>query len=213
MKTPFLTCHWENLVYINYEIEPDLIIPYLPNDVIPSKINGKTILSIVCFEFSKARFFGIKIPFHQCFPEVNIRVYVQKKDDPSIQGVYFISEMVPKLMTVFVAKYIFGEPFSLKKMELNKTNNSVEYKTKSNNFEMKVKATFAEQFPKILTEHESFIIEKEYAFCGKAGKNSKLFRVEHQKWNWCPIEHSKFEIKKADHLPTSFQIFLLTKNL
>lgn len=105
----FMTCNWENLVYINFHIKPELLAGLLPEDVEPDLLNGKAVISMVCFEFSNARLFGFKIPFHQYFPEINIRTYVKRKDNGNIRGIYFLSEMVPKLLTFFTGRFVYGE--------------------------------------------------------------------------------------------------------
>lgn len=110
-KYKFMTCHWENLVYLNFHICPDLLAGLLPKDIEPDLLDGKAVISIVCFEFSNARLFGFAIPFHQYFPEINIRTYVKRKDNENLKGIYFLSEMVPKLMTFLTGKFIYGEPF------------------------------------------------------------------------------------------------------
>ncbi len=202
---PFLTCNWENLLYINYEIDPELVVPFLPEDIEPALFGGKTSISLVSFEFSHAKFLGCKIPFHQFFPEINLRMYVQRKDNPALQGVYFISEMVPKIMTVLVAKYIFGEAFSLQKIRQNKTSNFLQYQCATEQLHLNFSVNFKENLQLMPTDLQHFIIEKEFAFCGKKGGKSKLFQVVHQKWNLYQTENPKISIKKMTNIPEVFQ--------
>ena len=58
---------------------------------------GKCFASIVGFQFRGARLFGVPVPFHQNFEEVNLRFYVRREmaDGPR-RGVVFVKEIVPK---------------------------------------------------------------------------------------------------------------------
>ncbi|ROI00187.1 DUF2071 domain-containing protein [Chryseobacterium daecheongense] len=208
----FMTCHWENLIYINFQIQPELLSGMLPEDIEPDTLDGKAILSIVCFEFSNARLFGCKIPFHQYFPEVNIRTYVKRKDNGNVKGIYFLSEMVPKLMTFFTGKFIYGEPFSLRDLTISKKENQLKYTIKDAVCEMSIEAEkTAGPKAQRWTEEQKFVINRSLAFCGKAGKNSKMYEVLHQPWNLIPIKNPDFVIKRIKHINSTVQNILLQR--
>lgn len=211
-KYKFMTCDWENLIYINFQIQPELLTRMLPADIEPDLLDGKAVISIVCFEFSNARLFGFKIPFHQYFPEINIRTYVKRKDNGSIRGIYFLSEMVPKLMTFFTGKFIYGEPFSLQYLTISKKENYLKYKIKDTGCEMSIEADKStDPENQRWTEEQEFVIERSIAFCGKAGKSSKMYEVLHQPWNVIPIKNPDFVIKKIKHINSTIQNILLQR--
>jgi uncharacterized protein YqjF (DUF2071 family) len=108
----FLTANWRHLVLLNYEVDPALLEPHLPRDLALDFWNNKTYVSIVGFSFQRARFFGLPIPFHCNFPEVNLRFYV-KREMPagSRRGVMFLKEIVPRRAVAFVARVVYGEKF------------------------------------------------------------------------------------------------------
>ncbi|WP_299181274.1 DUF2071 domain-containing protein [uncultured Chryseobacterium sp.] len=206
----FMTCCWENLVYLNFHIQPRLLAELLPKDLEPDTLNGKAIISIVCFEFSNARLFGFKIPFHQYFPEVNIRTYVKIKDNENVKGIYFLSEMVPKFMTFFMGKFIYGEPFSLRDLRILKTEKDLTYTIKDLVCEMNIEAVknnFTESRGQ--SEEEQFVIERSLAFCGKTGQNSKVYEVKHQNWNLIGLNKLNFSINKIKNVDSAIQNVLL----
>ncbi|MBB4804871.1 uncharacterized protein YqjF (DUF2071 family) [Chryseobacterium defluvii] len=211
-KYKFMTCNWENLIYLNFHMDPELLAPFLPKDTEPDLLNGKAVISIVCFEFSNARLFGFKIPFHQYFPEINIRTYVKKKDNGNIKGIYFLSEMVPKFMTYFTGKFIYGEPFSLRKLKISKTEKDLKYFIKDSGCEMEIEAGKKNMHSdRELTEEEEFVIERSLAFCGKASQNARMYEVKHQKWNLVESSNFNFTIKKIRHISSDIQNVLLDK--
>lgn len=197
----FMTCNWENLAFLNYKVNPEILENLLPEDLELDLLHGKAVISIVCFEFSNAKLLGIKIPFHQYFPEINVRTYVKSKHDKNLKGIYFLSEMVPKLMTYLVGKFIYGEPFSYRNVEILK-NNGYEYMVDDATCKMKIyleKRNFVGE--PILSEEQNFVIDRFYAFCGKVGKKSKLYEVKHPKWNLQETIYNQFKINKIKNIP------------
>ena len=75
----FLTAEWRYLAMLNYEIEPAVLAPFVPQGTELDSFDGKTFVSIVAFLFLDTRIGGIPIPFHRNFEEVNLRFYVRRK--------------------------------------------------------------------------------------------------------------------------------------
>ncbi|HEY2147627.1 MAG TPA: DUF2071 domain-containing protein, partial [Pirellulales bacterium] len=74
--------------------------------------HGKTYLTVVGFVFNRARLFGIRVPFHQAFPEVNLRFYVVRRDERGERrGVIFLSEIAPKWCVGVVARRVYNESY------------------------------------------------------------------------------------------------------
>ncbi|WP_294286462.1 DUF2071 domain-containing protein [uncultured Chryseobacterium sp.] len=93
----FLKAEWRKLAIINYEINPGILLSYLPAGTELDFYQGKCYISLVGFMFLNTRFLGIPIPFHRNFEEVNLRFYVKKKEGNQWKrGVVFVKEIVPK---------------------------------------------------------------------------------------------------------------------
>jgi len=108
----FLTAEWKHLAMLNYEIEPLALASFVPVGTELDSWNGRTLVSVVGFLFLQTRVFGISIPFHRNFAEVNLRFYVRRKaDDGWRRGVVFIKEMVPRAAIAFVARIFYSEPY------------------------------------------------------------------------------------------------------
>src|SRR5687768_1441608 len=92
----FLEARWENLIMINYRVDPNLLAPYLPPLTEPDDFDGQFFISLVGFMFKDTKVFGFKWPWHTHFEEVNLRFYVKHFDGISWKrGVVFVSEIVP----------------------------------------------------------------------------------------------------------------------
>ena len=89
----FLKAYWKNLILINYEIDPKLLVPYVPEGTTLDFFDGKCYISVVGFMFMDTQVMGVKFPCHVNFEEVNLRFYVKHNEK---RGVVFIKEIVPQ---------------------------------------------------------------------------------------------------------------------
>src|SRR6476660_6735915 len=99
MQTPrpvFLKARWQNLLMVNFEVDPKILLPHLPAYTELDSFNNKTLVSVVGFMFNDTKVFGLRWPYHTNFEEVNLRFYVKHLDGHTWKrGVVFISEIVP----------------------------------------------------------------------------------------------------------------------
>lgn len=75
----FLKAEWRKLAIVNYEIDPRILIKYLPTGTELDFYKGKCYVSLIGFMFLNTKLLGLSIPFHRNFEEVNLRFYVKKK--------------------------------------------------------------------------------------------------------------------------------------
>ena len=105
----FLTAEWQNLLMLNYAVDPALLARFVPAGTELDRFAGETYVSLIGFEFNKTQVFGIAVPFHQSFEEVNLRFYVRRGEK---RGVAFIREIVPKYAVTAVARLVYGENYA-----------------------------------------------------------------------------------------------------
>ncbi len=74
-----LTAEWRWLAMLNYEVEPALLQSRVPMGTELDTWNGQTFVSVVGFRFLNTRLFGVAVPFHRDFDEVNLRFYVRRR--------------------------------------------------------------------------------------------------------------------------------------
>ncbi len=104
----FLTAEWNNLLMLNYTVDPALLEPFLPSGTVLDSFAGSTYVSLVAFEFNQTRVLRVAVPFHRSFEEVNLRFYVRRGER---RGVVFIKELVPKFAVAALARAAFGENY------------------------------------------------------------------------------------------------------
>ena len=116
-QRPLLTADWRNLLLINFHVPTDLIQRLAPPGTEPDTYEGKSYLSIVGFRFDKVRLFGLPIPGHTNFPEINLRYYVRRMVAGEVRrGVVFAREIVPRHAVAIVANYLYNESYITRPM-------------------------------------------------------------------------------------------------
>ena len=104
---PFLTASWQNLLMINYRIDPEILLPHVPQGTELDLWQGHCYVSLVAFHFVDTKVKGLAVPFHRDFEEINLRFYVRRKERETWKrGVVFIKEIVPKAAIAFVARSV-----------------------------------------------------------------------------------------------------------
>jgi uncharacterized protein YqjF (DUF2071 family) len=188
----FLTAEWRHLLMLNYIIDPNLLLPYLPHGVELDQWNNKTYISIVGFLFLKTKVCGLPIPQHTDFEELNLRFYVKRKTpEGSRRGVVFIKEFVPRSLIALVARKCYNEPYLALPMshtinlENGKLQNdsSVKYSWKNKNDWNFIQAT-AIGTPELAVEgsEEQFITEHYWGYTAQPNGTTKEYRVNHNSW-------------------------------
>jgi uncharacterized protein YqjF (DUF2071 family) len=110
---PFLTARWRHLLLLNYQVDPPLLEPLVPNGTELDAWEGRTLMSLVGFRFLDTAVLGVPVPGHRHFTEVNLRFYVRRRspDGASRRGVVFIRELVPKRWVAWIARLAYQEPY------------------------------------------------------------------------------------------------------
>lgn len=112
MAAAFLTAEWRWLAMLNYRVPRELLQPLVPRGTMLDLWHGAAYVSVVGFLFRKTRLFGLRIPLHGLFEEVNLRFYVRREVDGEIRrGVTFIRELVPKPAVSIIARLAYNEPY------------------------------------------------------------------------------------------------------
>ena len=97
---------------LNYVVDPDILAPFVPAGTELDAWEGRTYVSLVGFRSLRTRVFGLPVPFHTDFDDVNLRFYVRRRvNGESRHGVVFIKEIVPRAAIAWVARAIYREHF------------------------------------------------------------------------------------------------------
>jgi uncharacterized protein YqjF (DUF2071 family) len=111
-RRPFLTATWRNLVLLSFEVDPEVLRPYLPQGLSLDLWEGRCLISVIGLQFLGIRIRGIPVPCYGNYPEINLRFYVRRRVQGQWRrGVVFIKQIVPHQMVALVARWVYHERF------------------------------------------------------------------------------------------------------
>lgn len=191
----FLTAEWRKLILLNYKVEPELLLPWLPKGVELDFWNNTCYVSVVGFMFENVRVKGIKIPFHVHFEEVNLRFYVLRRDPEAGEkrGVVFVSELVPKPAIAWVAQLFYNEPYKAVPMNhaiaQDAEQLTVSYGWRQAGIEHTIGVRAQPRPIPLKVGSEAEFITEHYWGYGKARNGGTIeYQVAHPRWELYPVD-------------------------
>ncbi|MEN3323015.1 DUF2071 domain-containing protein [Mariniflexile soesokkakense] len=201
----FMTGDWRDLIMTTFEIDKHILESYLPQDTEIDLYNNKVLLSMVAFTFSKVKFFGFRVPFHQNFGQINFRFYVKSKINGT-KGVVFIKEFAPKPLITLVANLVYNEPYFNKNITYNKftKDNTISLEYNYNDAKTTAKGSLAtNELRKNTLEH--FVVDRYIAFIKNKKNDTLQYKIFHKPWELYNLETSNFDKELLNLLPKTFK--------
>ncbi|MES2131023.1 MAG: DUF2071 domain-containing protein [Bacteroidota bacterium] len=200
-KKVFLKAEWRKLMMINYEVEPEVLLPYLPAHTELDLYHGKCLVSIVGFMFLNTRIKGFKIAYHINFEEVNLRFYntYTTPAGEKNRGTTFIKEIVSKPAITFVANTLYKEKYVTLPMghtiKEHDHELEVEYRWRYNKKENVISCK-AEKKLNPLSQNgiEEFITEHYWGYTKVSLTQTFGYAVEHPCWETYTVKEYKADI-------------------
>jgi uncharacterized protein len=213
MKLLYLSAEWRKILLINYVVDPEILLPYLPPRTEFDLYEGKCLVSLAGFVFQNLKFLEIPIPYHQKFEEFNLRFYVVYKQNGQIlRGVVFIREYVPKRFFKVLANAFAHEKYECYSMkhsieEQDDLMVSYSFKVKEN---WNSVSAAAKTNPIIIEPGslEDFIAEHYYGYNKWTSKVTLEYQLGHPRWSFYPLKSFSVDCRFEDYYPQEFLPFL-----
>ena len=169
---------------LNYLVDPSVLAPLVPAGTELDQWAGATFLSLVGFRFLDTRIFGIPIPFHRNFEEVNLRFYVRRKTQEGWRrGVVFVKELVPRLAIAWTARALYNENYEAVPMTHQVDRAVVSYSWQFRGQPQQVTIRAEGEFEPIAAETEQeFITEHYWGYSRQRDGGTVEYRVDHPRW-------------------------------
>jgi uncharacterized protein YqjF (DUF2071 family) len=184
-----ITARWRDLILLNYEVDPSLLLPFVPSGTELDRWNGKVFASLVGFRFLKTRILGFSFPFHTNFDEVNLRFYVRRVEDrESRRGVVFIKEIVPRWAIATIARTLYNEryvslPMRHRVVSTPESGYAVEYEWRlPTGWNCIVLTTAGNPVLPEEGSEEQFITEHYWGYAAQQDGSCVEYRVAHPSW-------------------------------
>ena len=215
MPQPFLTAEWRSLAMLNYEIDPAVLLPFVPAGTELDQFEGKTYVSMVGFMFLHTRVLGFSIPFHSNFEEVNLRFYVRRLGpDGWRRGVVFIKELVPSVAIAWTARIFYNENYVALPMSHlwraydggdMRVSYGWDFGNRASYLQIDTTGASAETLPHSC---EEFITEHYWGYARQRDGSTVEYQVEHPRWRVWPAREARFECDVAALYGGAFARFL-----
>lgn len=190
---PFLTAKWKNLIAVNWEVDPALLIPYLPEGTELDSFEGKTFVSLVGFHFLKNKILGFlpTFPAHS-FEEINLRFYIRRTEQGEVRrAVCFISEIVPSGIIAWGARNFYNEPYEKRRMfqECTKFDSvtggllTYGFYAKDEKLQISV-STQGELIEMSKNSIQEFILEHYWGYTAQKNGSTIEYEVKHRPWKF-----------------------------
>lgn len=185
---------------LNYEIDPAVLAPFVPAGTELDSWNDRHWVSMVGFLFANTRVFGVRVPLHCDFEEVNLRFYVRRQAAEGWRrGVVFIKEIVPRRAIAFMARYFYNEPYVALPMQHRIEADSggvksARYSWRFNGREQTLGVTTSGA-PQLLCAgaKAEFITEHYWGYNAQRDGTTMEYRVEHPCWRVYEVAASRFD--------------------
>jgi uncharacterized protein YqjF (DUF2071 family) len=201
----FLSADWRFLLMLNYEVDPSLLQPHVPEGTELDLWHGKAIASMVGFRFLKTKVLGILFPGHRDFDEVNLRFYVRRDTGSEVRrGVVFIREIVPKRIIATVARVVYNENYVALPMRHHLVGDGVlpetasyEWRLNDHWYHLMGQGIGAPAFPTVGSEEE-FTTEHYWGYSEQKNGTTVEYQVEHPQWLVASVAQPELECDVAE---------------
>jgi uncharacterized protein YqjF (DUF2071 family) len=177
-ERPVLSARWTDLLLLNFPVPAKLLAAFAPPGTEPDLYDGQAYLSIVGFRFQGTRLFGLPIPGHTRFTEINLRSYVRRQvAGGTRRGVVFVKEVAPRRAVGIAANWLYNENYITRPMR-SQTHIANKILAPGDRIE------YAWQTKKTLLPHREARRELGRAGQGEGSNGSRLFRGRPLSHHW-----------------------------
>ncbi len=213
----FLKANWEDIIMANYEIDPEILIPFLPKGVELDLYEGKCYVSLVGFMFKNTKLFTIPIPYFGNFEEINLRFYVKRTEENVVKrGVVFINETIPYPIVAWVANKLYKEHYTVvptkHEIVLEESSKKVKFEwlvnKKWNSITLLASTKSEAMSPNSL---ERFIYEHYYGYTKINENETEEYKLQHPSWKVSEVLDYQIDCDFEAMYGKSFSVLNRTK--
>jgi uncharacterized protein YqjF (DUF2071 family) len=184
---------------LNYEVDSGLVRQFVPPGTELDPWQGKNFISLVGFRFLNATVLGVPVPFHRNFDEINLRLYVRRREGSEVKrGVAFIREIVARRAVASIARWGYNEPYVTRSMAHRLERNALAFEAcyswtgRRDRGELSAKALGEPVTPRDSSEGQ-FIAEHYWGYSTQRDGGCLEYRVDHPPWRLWRAHEAAFE--------------------
>lgn len=168
-----LSAESRDLVIVSYEIDPLLVLPYMPAGVSLDFHHGHALVTLVGYRILDVRAAGVQVPLPPARAKIDLRFYVWRREAGEVRrGVVFIKEIVPERHDIVDRERGWASYEWLKAGRWNRIAAAPRGR--------------AEIPP--LQSIGAFVADRPWGYTRQPDGSTEEYRVEHPPWAICPAE-------------------------
>ncbi|MCH9647175.1 MAG: DUF2071 domain-containing protein [Deltaproteobacteria bacterium] len=188
---------WRDLLFAHWPVARDVLLPLVPEELEVQEFEGSSWVGVVPFRMSGV----MRRPFPDfpgisAFPELNLRLYVEKDGRP---GVWFLSLDAANSLAVWAARKFFHLPYSHAAMGLEEDSaGTISYRSRRQSGNQRFEAEYSATSEPYLAQPDSLEHWLTERYCLYArSPDGRLFRgeIHHPPW---PLQKAEAEISHND---------------
>jgi uncharacterized protein YqjF (DUF2071 family) len=180
---PAMRQNWENLLFLHWAVDPDLLRPLMPPDLELDTFDGKAWIGVTPFALTGLQLLSLPpVPGLDSFLEINVRTYVHYKGIP---GLWFFSLDASKMIPALAARVLFALPYFQAEMKSSRSGESFRFDSKR---AIEPAAHFHATWRTGLRLREpalhslAFFLVERYCFFADVGDGFTMTRIYHSPW-------------------------------
>jgi uncharacterized protein YqjF (DUF2071 family) len=183
-STGLLSADWRDLVMISYEIDPLLLVPYVPAGTSLDFHGGRAVVTLVGLRMLNTRVANVPLPLQEDLEQVNFRFYVWRREGHELRrGVVFIQEIVPSAAMTLGVRFFFNEHYVSAPMRHKAEQGRISYEWQTAGRWNRLSArhdgaaTAAEA-----SSIESFVKDRPWGYARQRDGSTLEYHVKHPAW-------------------------------
>ena len=184
---------WRDLLFAHWPVAAEVIRPFVPDTLEVQEFDGTSWIGVVPFRMSGVmRRPWPDMPYLSAFPEINVRVYVERDGKP---GVWFFSLDATNPLAVWAARRFFHLPYFRSDIRIKASSHSIQYTAKRREAEQT--AEFRACYKPVSTVFEAapgtldhWLTERYCLYT--ASSEGRLYR--------CEVHHLPWPLQRAEAL-------------
>jgi uncharacterized protein YqjF (DUF2071 family) len=185
---PLMHQKWGKLLFMHWEIDPQLLRPLIPADLEIDLFQDSAWIGIVPFTMWDIRAFppyAPRVPYLNSMHELNVRTYVHLNGTP---GVWFFSLDCNSTAAVLGARTFYYLPYFNAELNLEQNDLRIDYSSVRTD---EPKATFtatwniADALPTTTPDSLEFFLTERYCLFSEHKGEIYQSRIHHQPWPLC----------------------------
>lgn len=196
---------WSELLFLHWEVDPDLIKRRLPKELHLDLHEGKAYLGIVPFYMQRIRpRFLPCVPKLSDFLELNVRTYVH--DDQGRPGVWFFSLDCDQPIAVEIARKLFHLPYQHADMSAQNQDEIIDYHCQRKGHSKKAHYRYGPKNDALKTSQpgtlEFFLLERYLLFSQRNNGTIYCGQVHHE-----PYQFTEANVSEMNRAPFQWENF------